>query len=64
MFEIQTVNLDYKDLQIIQSSLELQIKEISDVNFDGSHEDYLQEHKDLYNRISKKFDILLGKDDE
>ncbi len=54
IFNIKTINLDFKDLSNLKHSLDLHIELLENINFGGIEDENIQEHKDLLNRIDKK----------
>jgi hypothetical protein len=64
MFETVSMSFDFKDLSNLKSALENQIEYLQMSSFADEEFENIQEHQDLLNRINKKFEFVLGNDDE
>ncbi|MFW2567832.1 hypothetical protein [Aliarcobacter butzleri] len=58
MFETISINLDFKDLEMIKNSLADEIEYLEKQNFVGELKEEIDEYKQLFNKINnnlKKF---------
>ena len=60
MFKIISINLDFKDLEMIKNSLSNQIEDLEKQNFVGELKNEIDEYKQLLKKVNKKIDFILG----